>query len=130
MTDKVRLALYGAAGSLLLLGLIFGGSSVALAQDGTPTAAPDTSATAEATAVSTADATADTPETGTPSAESAPVIDVWYGTEQEFGHLGAPQEWVNILGNVSDPDGIKTLTYVLNGGTNKHLLLARMRDVW
>ncbi len=45
-------------------------------------------------------------------------IDVWYGNEQDFGKPGNPQEWVNILGNVSVPEGdsIKTLTYSLNGG--------------
>lgn len=121
MTDKVRLAVYGAAGSLLLLGLVFWSNSVALAQDGTATATPVVSATAEATANATADVTTDAPESGTPAAESAPVIDVWYGTEQEFGHLGAPQEWINILGNVSDPDGIKTLTYALNGDPEQTL---------
>lgn len=46
----------------------------------------------------------------------APTIDIWYGDEQEFGHIGNPQQWVNILGNVSDTDGIATLTYTLNGG--------------
>ncbi len=45
-----------------------------------------------------------------------PVIDVWYGTYQVFGQLGVPQQWVNILGNVSDPDGVGTLVYALNGG--------------
>jgi hypothetical protein len=44
------------------------------------------------------------------------VIDVWYGEEQTFGSLGNPQEWVNIMGNVSDSDGIASLSYSLNGG--------------
>jgi uncharacterized repeat protein (TIGR02543 family) len=48
--------------------------------------------------------------------KTMPVIDVWYGSHQVFGHLGNPQRWVNILGNVSDPDGIDSLTYSLNGG--------------
>jgi len=46
-----------------------------------------------------------------------PVIDVWYGSEQTFGHLGIPQKWANILGNVSDEDGVTSLTYTLNGGS-------------
>ncbi len=46
-----------------------------------------------------------------------PQIDIWFGDNQKFGHLGNPQRWVNILGNVSDPDGISSLTYKLNGGT-------------
>ena len=57
---------------------------------------------------------------GTASAAS-PVIDVWYGTNQQFGHIGNPQPYVNILGNVSDTDGdflrdsSSTLEYTLNG---------------
>ncbi|MFC1889945.1 putative metal-binding motif-containing protein, partial [Thermodesulfobacteriota bacterium] len=45
-----------------------------------------------------------------------PVIDVWYGSEQTFGEIGLPQRWVSILGNVSDPDGVSSLSYSLNGG--------------
>jgi hypothetical protein len=48
---------------------------------------------------------------------SAPDIEVWYTLEQRFGHLGNPQRWVNILGNVSDPEGIASLTYSLNDGS-------------
>ncbi|MCB0130388.1 MAG: InlB B-repeat-containing protein, partial [Caldilineaceae bacterium] len=46
----------------------------------------------------------------------APVIDLWYGDNQSFGQVGNPQHWINILGNVSDPDGIATFVYTLNGG--------------
>ena len=42
-------------------------------------------------------------------------ITIWYGSTQNFGFLGNPQEMINILGNVSDPDGIDSLTYALNG---------------
>ena len=42
-------------------------------------------------------------------------IDFWYGQDQQFGNVGIPQTWVNILGNVADPDGIDSLTYSLNG---------------
>lgn len=53
---------------------------------------------------------------------AAPVIDIWYGSEQTFGQLGTPQDWVNILGNVSDADGnLSTLTYRLNGGASRSL---------
>lgn len=45
-----------------------------------------------------------------------PIIDVWYGLEQKFGHIGTPQRWVNILGTVSDEDGISSLVYLLNDG--------------
>ena len=46
-----------------------------------------------------------------------PVINVWYGLTQNFGSTGLPQRQVNILGNVSDPDGVASLTYSLNSGT-------------
>lgn len=55
-------------------------------------------------------------------ASSAPVIDVWYGTNQTFGSIGQPQLWVNILGNVSDRDGVASFTYSLNGGPFRTLL--------
>ncbi|MCD4729373.1 MAG: hypothetical protein K8R74_02150, partial [Bacteroidales bacterium] len=47
-----------------------------------------------------------------------PDIDVWYGDEQSFGQEGVPQRWVNILGNVSDADGVASLHYTLNGSSN------------
>ncbi len=45
------------------------------------------------------------------------VFNFWYGTSMDVGLLGTPQRWVNILGNASDPDGIQSLTYSLNGGS-------------
>lgn len=51
-------------------------------------------------------------------AVDGPVIDVWYGDTQHFGQVGLPQQWINILGNVSDPDGVDTLVYSLNGGSS------------
>jgi hypothetical protein len=42
------------------------------------------------------------------------VFDVWYGDRQEFGKLGNPQRWINILGNVISENGIKNLSYSLN----------------
>ena len=51
----------------------------------------------------------------------APVIDVWYGAEQSFGHIGNPQRWVNILGRVSSANGISSLAYTLNGGASSPL---------
>ncbi len=44
-----------------------------------------------------------------------PTIDVWYGTDQSFGQFGRPQVWVNIMGDVSDVDGVSALEYTLNG---------------
>ncbi|MDT9309424.1 MAG: Ig-like domain-containing protein, partial [Limnospira sp. Paracas R14] len=58
-----------------------------------------------------------------PSADPNPtVLDIWYGSEQSFGHIGKPLVWVNILGNVSDPDGISSLNYSLNQGPEVPLL--------
>ncbi len=59
---------------------------------------------------------------------SAPKIDVWYGPNQEFGQIGKPQTWVNILGNVSDPDGVSSLTYSLNGGVEIPLTIGRDKN--
>jgi hypothetical protein len=50
-----------------------------------------------------------------------PTINVWYGSPQYFGGQGVPQRWVNILGNVFDPDGIGSLRYSLNGGPARDL---------
>jgi len=69
----------------------------------------------QVTSVDGSDNTAISPDL-TFTTKSLPVIDIWYGSSQAFGHIGRPQRWVNILGNVSDPDGILSLTYSLNGG--------------
>ncbi len=49
-------------------------------------------------------------------AQDGPTIDVWYGLNQTFGLPGEPQIWCDIQGNVSDPDGVASLSYTLNGG--------------
>ena len=54
-------------------------------------------------------------------AADAPTIDVWYGSSQNFGQHGNPQEWVNILGRVSGSLPITSLTYSLNGGPDATL---------
>lgn len=54
----------------------------------------------------------------TPAATDAPAITVWNGNNQTFGQLGTPQQWINILGNVT---GATTLTYSLNGGLQRSL---------
>jgi uncharacterized repeat protein (TIGR02543 family) len=50
-----------------------------------------------------------------------PVVDIWYDSHQVFGHIGNPQQWANILGNVSDPEGIASLIYSLNRGPESPL---------
>jgi hypothetical protein len=52
-----------------------------------------------------------TSSTGT----GGPNIDVWYGPYQAFGQAGVPQRFINILGKVSDADGLASLTYSLDG---------------
>jgi hypothetical protein len=59
--------------------------------------------------------------------KAGPLIDVWYGSEQWFGQLGNPQQWVNILGNVSSPVGVGSLRYSLNAGQWKHLSMGPNR---
>jgi hypothetical protein len=69
------------------------------------------------------------------SQSGGPTIDIWYGPEQIFGNAGMPQRFANILGNVSDSDGVASLTYSLNGGPqqvlsfdSRHLRLVRAGD--
>jgi hypothetical protein len=55
------------------------------------------------------------------SATSQPRLDVWYGDRQVYGALGITQPYYNVLGNVSDPDGVASLSYSLNGGAARAL---------
>ncbi|CRI62969.1 exported hypothetical protein [Thiocapsa sp. KS1] len=57
----------------------------------------------------------------------APVIDIWYGPNQAFGALGVPQWAINVLGNVSDTDGLGQVTYSLNGGPARTLSVGPFR---
>jgi len=68
--------------------------------------------------------------TGPPGFDGLPNFEVWYATPNaqnepvlSFGQLGNPQQWVNILGNVTDDVGgeVETLTYSLNGGPDLDL---------
>ena len=56
-----------------------------------------------------------------PAAGGGPNIDVWYGLNQDFSQPGMAQRWVNVLGNVSDLDGVSSLSYRLNGGSPRSL---------
>jgi hypothetical protein len=58
---------------------------------------------------------------GTPQSPDSPVFDVWYGDNQNFGKNGIPQKWVNVLGTVTAPSGIKSASYTLNGGAPQFL---------
>ncbi len=55
------------------------------------------------------------------AAPTQPTINIWYGDFQSFGQIGNPQQWINILGSVSGPNDIDSLTYSLNGGVAKNL---------
>lgn len=48
--------------------------------------------------------------------DSTPIqIEIWYGDQQSFGHLGGhTQRWINLLGNASPANSIKSLQYSLN----------------
>jgi len=53
------------------------------------------------------------------SAATAPVIELWHGTDQSFGSVGVPQRDANILGHVSG--SLSSLSYTLNGGPTRSL---------
>ena len=57
------------------------------------------------------------------SGSTKPAIRVWYGHKQRFGHLGQAQRWVNVLGNVTEPEKIDTVTFSLNSGPDHPLTL-------
>ena len=50
-------------------------------------------------------------------------INLWYGHNQSFGHLGTPQQWINILGNVTGTIPISNLIYSFNGSTPQPLAM-------
>lgn len=54
-----------------------------------------------------------------PSGNTA--FDLWYGDTQTFGQNGKPQVWADVLGTVSDGDGLASLSYSLNGGAQNPL---------
>jgi hypothetical protein len=47
----------------------------------------------------------------------------WYGAEQTFGHLGEPQRWINILGNIAISETIGTAVFSVNNGPERPLSL-------
>ncbi len=51
---------------------------------------------------------------------TAPDINIWYGTEQSFGQLGTPQQWINILGNITASAPV-SLSYSVNAGIETEL---------
>jgi regulation of enolase protein 1 (concanavalin A-like superfamily)/LmbE family N-acetylglucosaminyl deacetylase len=59
---------------------------------------------------------------------SGPSIVVWRGSPQTFGTVGIPQRWINVLGNVEDPQGIGSLWYRLNSGPSRSLNIGPSDD--
>gem|GEM_PF-1912385 len=61
--------------------------------------------------------------------DPAGLFDIWYGDYQTFGALGIPQPWVNILGNLREPDTVASLTYALNGGPQVALSIGPAQNI-
>ena len=62
--------------------------------------------------------------TGNKQKENQPIVfDIWYGDQQEFGKLGMPQKWINILGNLQSEHPIAELSYQLNASEPRPLSL-------
>ncbi len=56
--------------------------------------------------------------------QKSPVdIDIWYGSEQRFGHLGEPQRWINVLGQISPADRVADASYSINDRDTQALSL-------
>ncbi|HVR78117.1 MAG TPA: hypothetical protein VMS99_06945 [Acidimicrobiia bacterium] len=58
-----------------------------------------------------------------PDPDPAPVIDVWYGLHQRFGHLANSQAWITIPGTATSNQGIDAVSYQLNGGPPQGLTI-------
>lgn len=52
-----------------------------------------------------------------------PEIDLWYGSEQTAGHVGKPTRWVNVLGRITDPEGVAAAWFRVNDGPERSLSL-------
>jgi regulation of enolase protein 1 (concanavalin A-like superfamily) len=59
----------------------------------------------------------------TAAGNTGPTIDVWYGSEQSVGPPTLGQKWFNLLGTVSDSDGVASLSYRVNGGPPRPLTI-------
>ena len=59
--------------------------------------------------------------TFTTSSQSGPTVAIWYGDSQTAGQAGAGQTRFNVLGNVSDADGVAALSYTINGSASRSL---------
>lgn len=64
-----------------------------------------------------------------PAPVAVPRIAVWHGLQQRTGHRGAPQPDFNLLGDVTYPDNLVSLTWSLNGGPPQPLDVAPDRRI-
>ncbi|RIK42591.1 MAG: hypothetical protein DCC55_08395 [Chloroflexi bacterium] len=62
-------------------------------------------------------------EPASASAVNAPVIDVWYGSTQSFGHIGNPAKVVGVLGKITSSNAVSSVVFSLNGGAPQPLSL-------
>ena len=51
------------------------------------------------------------------AAMTGPTFTLFYGPSQDAGATGTTQTWVNVMGRVTDTDGVVSLSSSLNGGT-------------
>jgi len=55
--------------------------------------------------------------------DDSELIQIWYGPEQRFGHLGHPQRWINVLGNINRPEAVDSVSFSINGRPERRLAL-------
>ena len=82
----------------------------------TTTSVTTTTVPATTTTTTTTTTTAPTTTTTTVAAGSDATITIWHDTTPDFAFVGVPQRWANVMGEVSDPDGIALVQYRLNSG--------------
>ncbi len=54
--------------------------------------------------------------------ESKPIINIWYGLDQNFGNIGNAQRQINILGNIQTNNGDAVAYFTLNDSERKNNL--------
>lgn len=57
------------------------------------------------------------------SGSELPTIELWYGDEQRFGHLGNPQPLVNVLGSIRPVAQARNATFRVNQGKRQQFFL-------
>lgn len=70
---------------------------------------------------------AETPPPEVSSATTPQTINLWYGHQQRFGHIGQAQAWVNILGNIHEPEKIDRVSFQVNEDAERLITLGSDR---